>query len=316
MKKYIGIDLGGMSAKAGIVTDTGEILAKATKPTKRDGTYQEILKSMADAALEALKLSNLRIEDIESVGIGSPGTPDNEKGVLVYTNNLNFRNVPMREEMQKHINLPVYIDNDANCAALAESVAGAAKDVKTSITFTLGTGVGSGIIINNKIYSGFNYAASEFGHTVIVVDGLLCTCGRKGCFEQYASASSVIRETKIAAEKNPESKINELTGGNPEKIDAKVAFDAAKLGDKTGQEIVDNYIKYLAAGLANAINAIEPEMIVLGGGVSHEGEYLLKPLREAIYKEVYTREPVIFTKIETAKMGNDAGIIGAAMLGL
>ena len=173
--------------------------------------------------------------------------------------------------MQKYLDLPVYVDNDANCAALAESAAGAAKGTKTSVTITLGTGIGSGIIIDGKVYSGFNFAGGEIGHTVIVVDGEQCTCGRKGCWEAYASATALIRQTKRAAVENPESAINKLVDGDLDKIDAKTAFDAAKLGDETGEAVVKQYIKYIAEGVINVINIFMPEVLVIGGELVKKG---------------------------------------------
>jgi len=312
---YVGIDLGGTNIAAGVVDENGVLLNKDSVPTKRERQYQEIIKDMAQLAIKVIKDKGLDIKDIKSIGIGSPGTPDIKKGMLVYSCNLNFDNAPIRDEMQKYIDLPIYLENDANCAALAESIAGAAKDVDDSIAITLGTGIGGGIVINKRIYSGFNYAGSEIGHTVIVSDGVQCTCGRKGCWEAYASATALIRQTKDAALANPESKINEIINGNLDNIDAKTAFDAAKIGDATGQKVVDQYIKYIAEGLSNTINSFMPEVVVIGGGVCKEGEYLLKPLRERVYADIYCRGSVPKPQIRVAQMGNDAGIVGAAMLG-
>lgn len=312
---YVGIDLGGTNIAVGLVDEEGRIVHKDSVPTYRERPYQEILRDMAQLALKVIKDAGVSLDQVGHIGVGSPGTPDCENGVLVYNNNLNFRNVPIREELQKYINLPVYLDNDANCAALAESVAGAAKGVRHSVTITLGTGIGGGIVIDGKIYSGFNYAGAELGHTVIVCDGEQCTCGRKGCWEAYASATALIRQTKKAAEENPDSAINKLVGGDLGKIDAKTAFDAARQGDETGEKVVRQYIKYIAEGLINVINSLMPEILVIGGGVCKEGEYLLKPLRELVQKGVYSSGNIPQTQIKTAQMGNDAGIIGAAMLG-
>ncbi len=311
---YIGIDLGGTNIAAGLVDENGVLIHKDSVPTKRERASGEILKDMAMLALKVVKDSGFELKDIKSIGVGSPGTPNSREGILVYNCNLGFRNVPVRTEIQKYIDLPVYLDNDANCAALAESVAGAAKDVSDSVTITLGTGIGGGIIINNRIYSGFNNVASEIGHSVIVSDGVQCNCGRKGCWEAYASATALIRQTKEAAQNNPDSKINSLINGDLNKIDAKTAFDAAKMGDEVGAKVVGQYIKYIAEGLTNAINTFSPEVVVIGGGVCKEGEYLLKPLREKVDNDIYCKD-VVKTQIRVAQMGNDAGIIGAAMLG-
>ena len=221
---------------------------------------------------------------------------------------------PMRKLIREVIDLPVYIDNDANCAAMAEAVAGAAKGAKDSVTITLGTGVGAGVIVDGKIYSGFNQAGSEFGHTVLVSGGIECPCGRKGCFEQYASASALARMTREAAEKNPDSLLNKVYEQQGE-WNAQIAFIAMRDGDETAKEVVDTYTSYLADGLANAINAFMPEVLVVGGGVCNEGDPLLIPMREKTMSRPYFGPGVKKTRIELAQMGNDAGIVGAAMMG-
>ncbi len=311
---YIGIDLGGTNIAVGLVDEEGKIIKKDSTPTRTEREYPEIVKDMAMLSLKVIKDAGVDLKDVKSIGIGSPGTPDEKNGILVYANNLRFYNVPLRAEMQKYIDLPVYIGNDANVAALAESVAGAAKGLQNSVAITLGTGVGGGVVINGKVYSGFNSAASEPGHMTIVVDGEQCTCGRKGCWEAYASATALIRETRKAAKEHPESLVNKLVDGDLSKIDAKTAFDASRQGDKIGQQLVDQYIKYLAEGLANMVNLFMPEVIVIGGGVCKEGEYLLAPLRKMVRERVYTQE-IPLPDIKVAQMGNDAGIVGAAMLG-
>ena len=312
---YIGIDLGGTNIAVGLVNKAGEIIYKESVPTNAQRPYTEIIKDMADLTIKVIKEAGVNIDDVKRIGIGSPGTPNCEEGILVFSGNLNFRNVPIKAEMQKYINLPVYLDNDANCAALAEGVAGSAKGTKHSVTITLGTGIGGGIIIDGKIYSGFNFAGAEIGHMVMICDGEQCTCGRKGCWETYASATALIRQTAKAAQENPDSIINKLIEGDFTKINAKTAFDAAKQGDETGNRVVQQYIKYIAEGLINVINIFMPEVVVIGGGVCKEGEYLLKPLRELVYAGVFSREEIPQTQIKTALMGNDAGIVGAAMLG-
>lgn len=310
----VGIDLGGTNIAVGLVNEEGKIIHKDSVPTLRERPYQMIIKDMAMLAKKVIDDAGVSIDQVSGIGVGSPGTPNCKDGILVYNNNLNFRNVPIRTEIQKYINLPVYLDNDANCAALAESVAGAAKGSDISVTITLGTGIGGGVVIDGKIYSGFNFAGGELGHTVIMVDGEQCTCGRKGCWEAYASATALIRQTKKAAQENPDSLINKLVDGDLSKIDAKTAFDAAKQGDKTGELVVGQYIKYISEGLINMINIFMPEVLVIGGGVCKEGEYLLKPLRELIKQGVYSKEDIPQTQLKTAQMGNDAGIVGAAML--
>ena len=222
----------------------------------------------------------------------------------------------MASEMQKYITLPIYIDNDANCAALGESVSGAARDVSDSITITLGTGVGGGIVMNKQIF-GFQCMAGEIGHISIVLDGEECTCGKRGCWEAYASATALIRQTKKAAEENPDSEINKLVNRNLDLINAKTAFDAMRLNDEVGTKVVDQYIRYVAVGIANLIVTLQPEKVVIGGGISKEGETLLKPLRKKVNDNLYyKKDDVPQAQIVAAEIGNDAGIVGAAMLGM
>lgn len=314
MANYVGIDLGGTNIKAGVVTDEGKLLNKVTCKTNADRPMEDIIHDMGRLAADAVKDAGLEVSDIEAIGIGSPGTPDNDEGLLVYSNNLPFVMAPMRKLIREVIDLPVYIDNDANCAAMAEAVAGAAKGAKDSVTITLGTGVGAGVIVDGKIYSGFNQAGSEFGHTVLVSGGIECPCGRKGCFEQYASASALARMTREAAKKNPDSLLNKVYEQQGE-WNAQIAFIAMRDGDETAKEVVDTYTSYLADGLANAINAFMPEVLVVGGGVCNEGDPLLIPMREKTMSRPYFGPGVKKTRIELAQMGNDAGIVGAAMMG-
>jgi glucokinase len=268
--------------------------------------------------LRLIEKANLTINDFGYLGIGFPGICDRKSGYLLYANNItSVNNAPIRDEMQKYIPLPVYLENDANCAALAESMVGAARDVDDSITITLGTGVGGGIILSKRIFTGFNGMAGEIGHIIIKQDGQECTCGRKGCWEAYASATALIGQTRRAALDNPDSAIVNLVQGDLDKINGKTAFDAMRLGDETGIKVVNEYIRYLAEGIADLINILRPAKIVIGGGISKEGETLLKPLREYVRKNSYFGEGTVSqTQIVAAETGNDAGIIGAAMLGM
>ncbi len=311
---YVGIDLGGTNIAAGIVDAEGRIIKKGSVPTGRERSSLDIIKDMCDLVLSLMKDLGITEKDLHSIGIGSPGAPDRKNGVILYANNLPFRNVPMRDEIQKIINVPVYLENDANCAAIAESVAGAAKGAEYAVIITIGTGIGGGVIINNKLYTGFNGAAGELGHVVLMLSGEACSCGRNGCWEAYSSATALIRQTKQAAIENPQSKIMELCGGDLNKIDAKTAFDAARLGDETGIGVVDRYVDYLADGLANMVNIFQPNIIAIGGGVSKEGENLLAPLREKMKGRTYCAQGLEPTQLVVAKMGNDAGIIGAALI--
>lgn len=315
MKYYIGIDLGGTNIKAGVVSEEFEIVAKASCKTDLPRPGEEICADMAKVALEAVEAAGLTLDDIEAVGIGTPGTANSKTGIIEYSNNLGFLNFPVVELMKTHIDKPCYVENDANAAAYGEFVAGAAKGANDAVCITLGTGVGGGIIIDGKIYSGFNFAGAEIGHTVINVDGPQCTCGRKGCFEVYSSATGLIRMTKEAMEKNPDSALH-AEAAEHGKVSARTAFNAMRKGDATAKQVVDDYIRYLACGIANTINIFQPDILCIGGGVCNEGDPLLLPLKEQVKQEVYTKNSEKNTEVVIAKLGNDAGIIGAAFLGL
>ncbi|NLX64087.1 MAG: ROK family protein [Clostridiaceae bacterium] len=311
---YIGIDLGGTQIKGGIVDEEGKIIKKDSIPTGRTRKSEEIVNDICLLIKKLLSDENLSENDIYSVGIGSPGSLDRERGIIIANFNLGFRYVAIREAIRKVIPVPIYVENDANCAAIAESVAGVAKGLDYAVLITIGTGIGGGIIINNKLYIGANGAAAELGHMVLKMNGEACTCGRKGCWEAYSSATALIRQTKAAVVKNPSSKILELVGGDLDKIDAKTAFDAARMGDETAIEVIDEYIDILAEGLANIVNIFQPDVIAIGGGVSKEGENLLTPLREKMKGRTFFIGDLKNTQIVAAQMGNDAGIVGAALI--
>ena len=313
MKYYVGIDLGGTNIVAGVVDESYKIIAKAKLPTNRPRPAEDIILDCAEAVRQAVKNAGLTMDDIEAVGLGSPGTIDSERGVVVYSNNLDFEDVPAGDILERELGKRVYAENDANAAAYGEFVSGSAKGVRNAVCITLGTGVGGGIIIDGKIYSGFNFAGAELGHTVIEVDGPECTCGRKGCFEVFSSATGLIRMTKEAMAADPSSKMHGMV---KDKVDARLAFDAMRAGDVSAKAVVDKYIKYLAVGIANVINIFQPEILCIGGGVCNEGDALLLPLKELVSREIYTRGGVKNTEIVIASLGNDAGIIGAAFLGL
>ena len=315
MKYYVGIDLGGTNIVAGVVDEQYNILAKASTKTNCPRPDREIAKDMAKMAIQAVENAKLTMDQIEWVGIGTPGIANSRDGVIEYSNNLGFVNTPMVKYIQEDIDKPVFVENDANAAAYGEFVAGAAKGANNAVCIPLGTGVGGGIVIDGKIYAGSNFAGAEIGHTVISVDGPQCTCGRKGCFEVFSSATGLIRMTKESMAQNPDSSMHKLVAERGGKVSARIAFDAMRLGDAAAKAVVDDFIKYLAAGITNTINIFQPDILCIGGGVCNEGDALLLPVKELVAKEVYTRNSKQNTEIVIAKLGNDAGIIGAAFLG-
>ena len=315
MKYYIGIDLGGTNIVAGVVDENYNILSKASTKTNLPRPEKEIADDMVKVSLQAAKEAGISIDDIEWVGVGTPGIANSEKGIIEYSNNLGFNNTPMRDYIHAQIDKPVYIENDANAAAYGEVVAGAAKGAKNAVCITLGTGVGGGIIIDGKIYAGSNFAGAEIGHTTIDVHGPVCSCGRKGCFEVFSSATGLIRMTKEAMAEDKDTLMHKIAEERGGKVSARTSFDAMKQGDKKAKEVVDTYIEYLAAGITNTINIFQPDILCIGGGVCNEGDTLLVPVKELIKKEVYSKNSPKNTEIVIAKLGNDAGIIGAAFLG-
>lgn len=311
---YIGLDVGGTTFKAGVVNEKGEILCKDAMPTGIERPYQEIIADMAALCKKVAADAGVEMKDIASIGVGVPGMFDNKTGRIPFCTNLGWHDIPYVEEMKKHLDTPVYGDNDATVAGLAESIAGVSAGIDSSVFITLGTGVGGGIIINGRPYSGAHGVGSEIGHIILKMDGEECTCGNYGCFERYASATAIIREAKKAVAEHPESSIMAKCGGDMEKINAKIVIDAAKEGDEAGKKVFDGYVRALAHGIVSIINMIDPEVIVLGGGVSAAGEFLLNAVREAV-KPIVFFKTMPYARIELAQLGNDAGIIGAAMLG-
>ena len=296
---------------AGIVDENGQILIKHSVPTYKERPTDEIVADMASLAKKLIAESGLNITEFSSVGIGCPGTIDSKSGEVVYSNNIPMEHYPMAQRFKEHLNLPVIIDNDANCAALGEYTVNG-NEAKVFILITLGTGVGSGVIINGKIFHGFNGAAAELGHITLVSGGKKCTCGKEGCLESYASATALIEQTKVAMSANNDSIMHEIAKNEGE-VSGRTAFDAAKQGDNTAIEVVNNYARYLADGLVSIENAFQPEVIAIGGGISKESEYLLKPVREYVQNNGFNKY-MKKTEIVAAKLFNDAGIIGAAML--
>ena len=318
MAYYIGVDIGGTNIACGIVDEEYNITARSKVKTNTHSkdeappSYDEILDEIKEVIRLACKEQGISPSDAKSIGIGCPGTCNSE-GVVEYSNNLGFENVPLKADIEKEFGIPAYLENDANAAAFGEFLAGSAKGSNNAVVITLGTGVGSGIIIDGKIYRGSNCAGGEIGHTVIVMDGLPCTCGRKGCFEAYSSATGLIKMTTQASELNPDCLMTRMIRQDG-RVSARTAYLAMKQGDSVGKAVTEQYVKYLACGIANTINIFQPDILCIGGGVCNEGDTLLVPLKAAVKDQVYTKNSQKNTDIVICSLGNDAGIIGAAML--
>ena len=315
----VGIDLGGTNIAIGLCDSTLGIVDKVKARTHRRRTAEEITRDMATLTMELLERNGVKESEVEYVGIASPGIVDTERGVIERACNLPFTNFPLGEEFARHLRLPVLMGNDANVAALAESLVGAAKGTRSSITVTLGTGVGGGIILDGRIFSGgLNSGGAEIGHTVIRVGGRPCACGRRGCLESYCSATAlgeITRERMERLERAGKTSLLFDIAKEDGKIGARTAFKAMRAGDREGKRIVDEYIKNLSAGITDLVHVFQPEVITIGGGMSNEGDALIVPLRESVDREQYTRRNERKTLICRAQLGNDAGIVGAAGLG-
>lgn len=314
--KYVGIDIGGTNLKAGLVDDNGMLLASKKVKIAQLSDQESLVWALVSMTQELAASAGVPLDQIVSVGVGVPGTVEIHSGSLLYTCNLPLRNVPLRRLFHKYLRLPLYIENDANCAALAEYYVGAGRGSKRFVTVTLGTGIGGGIVHNGKIFHGSNGMAGEVGHMSIDYAGLPCPCGRQGCWEQYASATALKRQTTEAMVAHPDSILCRVVEENNGKVSGQSAFIAARRGDPVGQEVCDNYVRYLATGIANLVNIFQPDTLAIGGGVSNEAdEYLLHPVQRLVVENTIPCPEEKMTRIVRAQLGNEAGIIGAALLG-
>lgn len=294
----IGVDLGGTNIAAGLIKDK-KIIKSMSISTNSGRKGNEIVKDIADLCRRLMESEG--ISDIELIGVGSPGIVDTKNGVVKNAVNVSPDDICIKADMAKYIDIPVFVGNDADCAAVGEAVCGASAGCDTSVMVTLGTGVGGGIIINGKLFSGSAGGGGEIGHMSICADGdVVCKCGRVGCFEQYASTNALVRMMREAV-------------GDDREIDGKYIFKQARSGDETALAVLDKYRFYLSEGIANLINIFQPEVLVVGGGISAQGEYLLAPVRDMAAKKILTKNPDI-TRIVKAQLENDAGIIGAAFI--
>jgi len=312
---YIGFDVGGTGVQVGVVDKEGHILCKGGIVTRTDIPFSEQIKAMADCALDTLNKAGYTLDDVAALGAGIPGVVDPRTGHIAFCPNLGWKDVDFAGEMRKNIDKPVFMDNDATVAGLAESVAGVSAGSHSSVFLTLGTGVGGGIVLGGKVWSGFHGIGSEIGHMIIAMDGAECNCGNRGCLERYCSATAIILAARAAVAEAPDTLILQKAEGDPMKINAKIVFDAAKEGDALAKRLFADYVKALSTTIVNIIHFLDPEVIALGGGVSKAGDFLLDAVRTEVAKLVmYKTLP--YARIEIARLGPDAGIIGAAMLGL
>lgn len=308
---YIGIDLGGTNIHAGLVNEKGEMLSQAETPTPRGA--EAVADAIAEAGRNAALQAGIALSEVRSLGLASAGSIDPEEGMVLHAWNLGLDHVPLARMVSERLDLPTVLENDANAAALGEFVAGAGRDYRSLVAVTLGTGVGCGAVLDGKLFTGFNYAGMEGGHMVIHRGGRPCTCGRKGCWEAYASATGLILSAREAMPAHPDSALWKLAP-TLEEVTGKAVFDALDAGDELAQQVVNQYLGDLACGIVNLINLFQPEVLCIGGGISRQGEKLLKPLRDVLDQEEFTRDSPRRTRLCAAKLGGEAGIIGAALV--
>ena len=306
---YVGVDVGGTNLAVCLVTPDAVIAEKTTRPTLPERDPEAIVADIRDMIRQ---VSRECASDIRSVGVGIPGVVDNKAGRVIHTANMPFDDLPLIDMLAW--DGPVFLENDANAAALGEYRSGAAQGVSSMVMVTLGTGIGGGFILGGRIVAGVGGAAAEVGHMTVNPGGLTCSCGRRGCWEMYASARALISMTADALRANPDSLILQCLHGNPPHISGRTAFEAARQGDPSARAVVETYIDWLAEGLLNIIALLQPEILCIGGGISGEGEGLMAPLRERVGKRRFCGG-ILQTEIRKAALGNDAGLIGAALLG-
>lgn len=313
---YIGVDVGGMSIKAALVSKDGEIIYKSTKKTNSiQGGPGVLLKDIKDLMIEHIEFAKKNDYEVKGIGFGIPGVVNNKKGTIDYAVNLGVENLNLRDYLSE-LNLPIYLSNDANVACLGEERFGAAKDYKNVVMLTLGTGVGSGIVIDDKLFEGNEGKGAELGHDVIVIDGEQCSCGRKGCFECYASASALLRFTRQEMKRNKDSMMWEYCKGDIDNVDGLTSFECAKKGDVSANLVVDTYVKYLSEGILNVCNVFRPEVVLLGGGISNQDKYLTDKVTKYCADRNYGFKNTPKVEIRVASLKNDAGVIGAACLAM
>lgn len=311
----VGVDLGGTNIAVGVINDKYDIIGRGKAKTNMPRPAKEIFDDIVKCVKTAVANAGIDLSEVECIGIGTPGSVDKQNGVIMYANNLDFYNVPAVEMINEQLpGIKVYLENDANCAALGEALAGSGKGKNSFVAVTLGTGVGGGVVLDGKLLTGCNDAGGEIGHIAIKFDGEQCNCGRVGCWERYASATALVNQTKSAMLEHKDSVMWELCDGKIENAGGRTAFDGMRAGDKYAKEVCDNYIYYVAVGAANVVNIFQPDMLCFGGGICNEGDTLLKPLEKHVAQMRYSKNHEIQTQICVATLGNDAGIIGAALV--
>lgn len=310
---YVGVDIGGTNTKVGIISRLGRVVNSSSFKTNAPVNASELIEQIASTINVLLQKERMTLDDIRGIGIGIPGVVNSDKGIIVRAANLGWTGVDFLALLKQKFSKVVRIDNDANCAAFAESKFGGGKEYENLIFITLGTGIGSGIILNGKLYEGNGCAGGECGHMIIKINGEDCPCGSKGCWERYASASALTRRTAQVANENPKSKLNDVIK-KYNNVSAVTAFEAARSGDVVAKKLVDEYIDYVNCGLINLTQIFHPQAFIIGGGVSNEGSNFIKPLQQRLNNFIMKNNIFPLVEVKKAILGNEAGMIGAACL--
>lgn len=305
----IGIDIGGSHVAVGVLDKDNNFVASAHTPTRKELGGEAMVQDIIGCIDNALLLAGISPSECDGIGIGCPGSCNSETGVVNNAHNLGWYNFDICRIFREEYGLPTYLANDADCAALGETVAGAAKGSSNVIMITLGTGLGGGCIIGGKIHAGTKSLGGEWGHSVIKFDGEFCTCGRQGCWEAYAASSALVHQAARAAQENPDSILAQKGELNGVKI-----FEAYDEGDAVTKKVIEQYGQYVAIGLVNLCNTLYPEKIIVGGGISAQGDKLLNPIRDYFYDHLFVGKRDDNPPIVPAVLGNSAGIVGAAAL--
>ena len=300
-----------MSAKGGLFSENGELLTEEKVATCSEDGFEGTLEKLANLSRALVEKIGVDYADVLAIGVGSPGVVDGKEGIVLRWSNYDWNNVPFAITLSQLTGKKVYVANDANVAALGEAKFGATSQYQSSILLTIGTGIGGGIVFDGKLIEGYRCAGAELGHVTIREGGLLCACGRRGCYEKYASTTALIKQTRHAMVENLDSKMWEVADGKIENVSGRTAFMAARKGDESAKKVIEQFVGYLSEGIADFVNILRPEAIVIGGGISNEGELLFEPLRRAVDARTYIAMDIVPLKIVGAKLGNRAGIYGA-----
>lgn len=311
---YLGVDIGGTKIAAGLVSEDYRLFNQRSIATDVDGGPEKIVRDILGLVKQLMEEGGIDSGDIPYVGIGCPGAIDHKNGIVKYANNLNFVDIPLGPALQSELQQPVYLENDANCAGLGEYYH--LKDREMMDNFfmlTLGTGIGSALVLNGQLFRGFNGAAPEIGHCIVQADGIPCLCGNHGCWEMYCSGHALADKTRETARLYPESRLWELARGEISRMNGRTAFQAYRSGDEAGCRIAEEYLHYLKIGVANIVNSYQPQVLTLGGGIGEQEPSALTAAKEAVREGSYCKHAE-HTVVRRAELGGEAGIYGAAWL--